>query len=325
MTSRGCSLPLQRRIADFGSERSGRDTVGALAEHYGVEISLFTVDAVTRRTAARAHAFNMGRPAGEKTAATQVSGVDGSMIPIVGFKAVSEVGDAAAKADKRKRRTCQWNEIRVCTAHDIDRADARYGVSFGSVLEAGLMVRMTSEQCGMDEHTRIHAVGDGATWIAEAYEREFGTQGRFLVDFYHVCEYLAAAAEGCVRDPADAAARRRWADRQKQWLKQSNSAQVLRNLKRHIESPAVPDEDAPVRRCWRYLDNRRHQLDYRGAIEEGLPIGSGETESAHRHLIQRRLKLPGAWWSPETAADIAQLRVTRANLEWEPFWNETAA
>jgi len=325
VTSRGCSLPLQRRIADFGSERSGRSTVDALEEHYGVELSLFTVDAVTRRTATRAHAFNMGRPAGEKIAATQVSGADGSMIPIVGFKAVAEVGDAAAKADKRKRRICQWNEIRVCTAHDVERADARYGVSFGSVLEAGLMMRMTSEQCGMDERTRIHALGDGATWIAEAYEKQFGTQSRFLVDFYHVCEYLAAAAQGCVKARCDAAAKRKWTDRQKQWLKQGNSAQVLRNLKRHIEDPAVSDENAPVRRCWRYLNNRRHQLDYPGAIGAGLPIGSGETESAHRHLIQRRLKLPGAWWSPRTAADMAQLRTTRANQEWDLLWKDRAA
>ena len=28
----------------------------------------------------------------------------------------------------------------------------------------------------------------------------------------------------------------------------------------------------------------------------GLPIGSGKIESTNKHLIQKRLKLPGAWW-----------------------------
>ena len=49
----------------------------------------------------------------------------------------------------------------------------------------------------------------------------------------------------------------------------------------------------PVRACLRYLSNRPHQLDYKGALEKGLPIGSGEIESAHRYVIQQRLKLPG--------------------------------
>lgn len=87
----------------------------------------------------------------------------------------------------------------------------------------------------------------------------------------------------------------------------------------------VANENAPVRKCWRYLKNRRDQLDYEGALEKGLPIGSGETESAHRHLIQRRLKLPGAWWKRETASDMAQLRVTRANGNWKDFWSNKAA
>jgi len=324
VTHRGCSRPLQRRIADFGAERSGRSTVEALAEHYQIEVPLYTVDKVTLEIARQAHQFNLAQPPGKNPAAIQVSGTDGSMVPIVEYKKVSEVSEAEKKADKRKRRVCQWKEIRVCTAHDPSRADPCYGASFGTVLEAGLMMRLTSELCGIDERTRIHAVGDGAPWIAEAYEEQFGTQSRFLVDFYHVCEYLAEAAHRCVANPTPAA-RKKWLDRQKKWLKENRAEQVLRNLKRNLEDDRVADADAPVRRCWRYLKNRADQLDYRGALEQGLPIGSGETESAHRHLIQRRLKLAGAWWSQKNAANMAQLRVTRANGFWNNFWMKDAA
>jgi hypothetical protein len=44
---------------------------------------------------------------------------------------------------------------------------------------------------GMGEQTRIHGVGDGAPWI----EEQFGANHSFLIDFYHVGEYLAAAAK----------------------------------------------------------------------------------------------------------------------------------
>ena len=85
--------------------------------------------------------------------------------------------------------------------HDTERADTCYGASFGGLLETELMMRATSEQCGLDENTHIHAVGDGASWISEAYERQFGTQSEYLVDFYHVCEYLAEAAQRPALEP----------------------------------------------------------------------------------------------------------------------------
>lgn len=324
VSARGCSLTLQRKIADFGAERSGRSTIEGLREHYSIEIPLYTIDAVTTRAARAAHAFNMKRQPKEKTANIQVSEIDGSMVPIVEFKGVEEVSDPLKKADKRKRRRCQWNEIRVCTAHDIDCADAHYGVSFGGVLEANLMLQMTSVQCGMDDNTQIHGVGDGACWIAQAYEKQFGTQASFLLDFYHLCEYLAEASQICAPCKTSKG-KKAWLERQKKWLKRNRPGQVLRNLHRHMEAPGVLDEDAPVRRCYQYMNNRKKQLDYLGAIKQNLPIGSGEVESAHRHLIQRRLKLAGAWWLKKTAANMAQLRVTRANNDWNQLWLEKAA
>jgi len=49
-----------------------------------------------------------------------------------------------------------------------------------------------------------------------------------------------------------------------------------------LEPDEIENNKAPVRACYRYLSNRKEQLDYKGAIEKGLPIGSGEIESAHR-------------------------------------------
>jgi hypothetical protein len=319
-----CSQPLQRRIVDFCSERSGRASVTALVEHYSIEVPLYTVDAVTRNMAKQAYEFNLERPPGKTPAAVQVTELDGSMVPIVEFKEATEVSSAAEKADKRKRRTCQWNEIRVCSTHDTKLADARFGVSFGGVLETGLMMAATCAQSGMNPTTRIHGVGDGATWIAAQYEEQFGTQGSYLLDFYHVCEYLGEAAEGCPGGGTPAG-KKRWMERQKKRLKENRYEEVIGELESNLEAQEVVEKEAPVRRCSRYLSNRRNQLDYNGAIEADLPIGSGEVESSHRHLLQQRLKIPGAWWKKETAADMAQLRVMRANKEWETFWQEKAA
>ena len=99
---------------------------------------------------------------------------------------------------------------------------------------------------------------------------------------------------------------------------------VLENLKPHIEADGIDDSQAKVRACYRYLNNRTNQLDYKGAIEQGLPIGSGEIESAHRYVIQKRLKLSGAWWKAKNVEPMLALRVIRANNDWNGYWEKSA-
>ncbi len=50
------------------------------------------------------------------------------------------------------------------------------------------------------------------------------------------------------------------------------------------------DKRAPIRALVRYMKNRPGQFEYKTAIDQQLPIGSGKIESAHRSLIQKRPK-----------------------------------
>lgn len=112
-------------------------------------------------------------------------------------------------------------------------------------------------------------------WIAEQIEQCLGEPGRYLLDFYHLCEYLGSASSVCA--PKDSEA---WLEQQKQRLKRNHVAAVLRALHPFLEIGSVPDKTAPVRAAYRYISNRLQQLDYKGAIAAELPIGSGEIESA---------------------------------------------
>ena len=59
-------------------------------------------------------------------------------------------------------------------------------------------------------------------------------------------------------------------------------------------------------------------------LAEGLPIGSGEIESAHRYVAQQRLKRPGAWWRVEHAEHMLALRINRINGDWDAYWKALA-
>ena len=97
---------------------------------------------------------------------------------------------------------------------------------------------------------------------------------------------------------------------------------MLAELEKDVEAETVVAADAPVRACQKYLSNRRENVDYKGALERGLPIGSGEIESGNKSVIQNRLKIAGAWWKAENAEKMLALRVNRANGEWNAYWKQ---
>ena len=157
-------------------------------------------------------------------------------------------------------------------------------------------------------------VGDGAEWIRTLFQEQFGAQGKYLVDFYHVSEYLAAAA--LMTKPKDP---RGWRRRQQGRLLENKVTAVRRALSAHLEPEGLVP--APVRAAHRYLSQRRQHLDYAGPRAAALCIGSGEIESGHRHVIQHRLKLAGSWWKEPNAEAMLGLRAARANNLWLRYWS----
>jgi hypothetical protein len=319
VSARGCSRQLQRAATDFGADVSYAQAMDKLVEHYGVVVAESTIRRITQHHGRCMHERSGGSPLGlpEKVVGQQtfIVEADGSMVPTV----CPGPDTADAQADRRKGKRTQWQEVKLSLAHAHGSQQLFFGATLdGDVATAGKQLRACAKRAGFAANHCVHALGDGAPWIAQQVKQRFGSQGSYLVDFYHVCDYLAAAAKAIEDQPC---AQRHWLDEQKRRLKAEDGLDaVLRTLQCHLEPADTADDDAPVRQCWRYLNNRLDQLDYPGAIDKGLPIGSGEIESAHRYVIQRRLKLPGAWWSAANASSMLALRLNRANGEWESYW-----
>ena len=314
VSARGCSRLLQRALSDLGADLPYARAMDKLVEHYGIMVAESTIRKVTLRHAQKMHEQSQGFPQGlpDKVCAAQafIAEVDGSMVPTV--------RSTGQGPDRRKGKSVQWQEVKLSLAHAQGSKERVYAATLqGDVNTVGKQLRACARRAGFGLGHRVHGVGDGAPWIAQQMKQRFGSQGSYLLDFYHVCEYLGAAALAIEDQPA---AQRCWVDTQKQRLKTQCIQAVLSALQTHLESTDTAEEDAPVRKCWRYLSQRTDQLDYEGAIRQGLPIGSGEIESAHRYIIQRRLKLPGAWWTETNVEHMLALRLNRANGEWPSYW-----
>jgi len=115
-------------------------------------------------------------------------------------------------------------------------------VSCGDLSEVAAQGEHTARQAGWASPSAIHAVGDGAEWIARLTKQCFGTRGYFLLDLFHVSEYLAAAAPP---DQPDYLAR------QKTRLCAGEHAAVLAELATRLEPAATPPPPcAPRTAAW---------------------------------------------------------------------------
>jgi len=311
---RGCSLPLQRVVTDFGADHSFGRVPEKLKEHYGISLSAGTVRAVTQTHAQHIYDRRRQERIEEYPTVTGrdyvIAETDGSMVPIV-------VTDKNAE-DRRKSKKYIWKEARLSIAHVPGETTLRFGVEFQeNVDEAGRIFFDCACRAGFGRGTYLHSVGDGAAWISGQVKKQFGCQGHYLVDFYHVCEYLEAAAPAC----SGKVGQKSWVEQQKEYLKKGQVEILIEALRPHLEPEKTEDQNAPARSCLRYLSNRPGQFDYPEARARGLPVGSGEIESAHRYVIQERLKIAGAWWTPENARIMLSLRVDRADGYWNRYWN----
>jgi hypothetical protein len=290
--------------------------VDKLVEHYGVLLAESTIRRLTEGHAQAIFDTVMLEedwPA-EVGQEVVIAEMDGGMVPVM--------SPDITQQDKRKGKKLQWKEAKLCLAHAKGSKTLTYGGTLqGDVALAGKQLFNCARRAGFGSASRVHAVGDGADWIAGQVDERFGAQGNYLLDFYHVCDYLSAAAKAIKVEQQD---QQIWMTEQKDLLKTHRATAVINALKSYLEPEIVTDADAPVRQCYRYLTNRLHQLGYRHALANGLPIGSGEIESAHRYIVQQRLKRPGAWWRIENADHMLALRLNRANKQWNAYWHSTS-
>ena len=304
VTSRGCSTILERRCTDFGADVPFANVGAKLQEHYGISVPQHLGRTVTEKHAHRMKAEQvLASELPDLGVAVVIGETDGSMVPIVSIALRYTPNEPA---DGRKRRSLGWKEARLSLAHAHGSVTPVFNATMGGPDEVGDQLL----DC-------VIRAGAGAPWIADQVDRVFADNARYLIDFMHLSDYLAAAAPRC-----SPAASIPWLAQQKELMLTGRMAEVLANLAPFREPTEIADHEAPVRCCYRYLENRPGQFNYQEALAADLPIGSGEIESAHRYIIQDRLKLAGAWWLLANANAMLALRTLRANGGWDRYWDQ---
>jgi len=156
--------------------------------------------------------------------------------------------------------------------------------------------------------SRLVVVTDGALWIRNWITKAYPKATQIL-DFYHAVEHLGKLGEHIKSEPP-----KDWVKRYADQLLKEGGISVIRSLRTMpMKDPeAVKRKDQVIK----YFESNAYRMNYPAYDKKGYYIGSGAIESAHRTVIQKRLKLAGQRWSMEGAQQVLNLRVLRMSGKW---------
>lgn len=151
---------------------------------------------------------------------------------------------------------------------------------------------------------------DGAKWIWNWVEDTY-PQAVQILDFCHAVEKLGVYAGLQFGEEQQ---RKAWLEQKKALLLKGGVSDIIAELKaaRPLNKQARKARQDVVS----YYETNEHRMQYHRYRQQGLFIGSGAVEAAHRHVVQQRLKLSGQHWSKEGAQQILNLRATRKSKQW---------
>ena len=153
-------------------------------------------------------------------------------------------------------------------------------------------------------------ITDGAVWI-QKYLTETFSESTHILDYYHALEHLGDFAKSHFQNHT---IRKNWVNSQEKELLEGSVLNVLDNISklRKLSSNAKHEQGKLVE----YYKNNIDRMNYKVFRNQGLMIGSGPIEAAHRAVIQTRMKRSGQRWTPSGAQAMLNLRVIKESNRW---------
>jgi hypothetical protein len=173
---------------------------------------------------------------------------------------------------------------------------------------------------GTETAKTVIAVTDGAAWEQSFIDFHRPDAVRIL-DFAHAAEYLAEAGRSLYGEQS--AKFRHWFEAQVNRLKKGQPEQLfkhLRQLAQTAKAERKPEAQQAIQSSLAYLEQRREMIQYAQFQALGYPIGSGSVESAHKVVVESRLKQAGMHWERAHVNPMVALRNVACNDRWQEAW-----
>jgi hypothetical protein len=182
--------------------------------------------------------------------------------------------------------------------------DARFVARLGDYegFKKELTAALNAERAS--EANRIVVVGDGAPWVWSMADELCFCPVQVL-DYPHAAEHASTAARLVFGEGDGLGAM--FVEAIKRMLWEGQIEDVIQQLAECALADRGPSREA-LQDLHRYYTTNASRMRYDQYRAQGLPCGSGSIESAHRHVLQKRMKLAGQHWDTARADRLARLR-----------------
>ena len=204
-----------------------------------------------------------------------------------------------------------WKEIklgRIYKEGDCTQSSDGHGVIMESqyVAHLGSIREFLPKMEYYIEHlTNKVFIADGAKWIWNWVEDTYGKSIQ-IVDYFHAKAHLCDFAKGYFKDQTE----------RNSWIEQQSKTMLERGITPVIAAISALSDTTEKQQLLAYYKQNEHRMQYHVFKAKGLQIGSGAIESAHKDVLQQRLKLSGQRWTTQGLKQMAQLRVVYKSGKW---------
>jgi len=293
------SQELERRILDFAMNDPFGQGAERFSMHYSFSVSANMLRRVFDRVSSRLSDcgqewIQQEMKAPEKNSADSVTVVesDGSMVST----------------------TQGWKEIKLAMVYTLadpaqnsktKRPSPRFVASMNGTNDFEDALEQALDCHGQSRPDTVLWLGDGAAGYWNIASRVC-PEAEQILDWYHAIEHAADCAKILFQEP----------DFQHLWLdvvrRQLMCEGGIETLLDDLESCLFLSDNNAQRKALsdlcRYYRTHSHRMNYYRYRQNGWPIGSGSIESAHRYVLQARMKRAGQHWSHNVAAAMAKMR-----------------
>lgn len=307
------SSEVERRVVDFGINDPDARAAERFSMHYSTTISANQVRKALART-------------GERMECSSLEWLEESLLQ----PDTSETGALIVQADGGMVSTLVgWKEVKLAVVHNHPQAPqtstksrktkaprARYVGRLGSQQEFEDALEQAMNAHSKDRPKQIVWLGDGAPGYWAICKR-LAPDAVEILDWYHAMEHAAECSKALF---ASGSMVRLYVERIEHLLWNGEIDLLLEELE---ASKFLCDSQAQlgaIDDLMRYYRSNAHRMNYPLYRQHGWPIGSGRVESAHKHVIQQRMKRAGQHWSLNRARTTVRLRTAYSTAGPRDFY-----
>jgi len=224
---------------------------------------------------------------------------------------------------RAKRKRCRgadnpYKEFKIVTFYDQANEHQHAAGTAGNHQALGKLMRREAAKLKFTQADEKISVSNGAEWIRKQLQVRLPMLDAMILDYYHLTEHIAKAANTCFGQGSEKA--ELWRKELLGLVWEEGPAAMLVRLHgtRRLLRSSVKREE--LRKLEHYVAKRVDMLDYPTFREAGFDLGSSPTEAFCKTLTAR-LKGSGMRWDSPNAEGIMALAAMDQSGQWQTYWN----